>query len=136
MGRNKPIVAVKAGRSNSGRRAAGSHTAALAASDAATDGLFHQAGVIRADTLDELFQVAAALEGQPLTQGRKVGIISNAGGPGILCPDACEAGDLTVPELDATTQMALRGFLCTDSSMMNIAFLRGRSGILRRSGPG
>jgi acetyl coenzyme A synthetase (ADP forming)-like protein len=119
VGRNKPIVAVKAGRSNSGRRAAGSHTAALAASDAATDALFHQAGVIRADTLDELFQIAAALECQPLTQGRRVGIITNAGGPGILCADACEAGDLTVPELDAATQDALRGFLPAAAGVSN-----------------
>lgn len=119
VGRNKPIVAVKAGRSGSGRRAAGSHTAALAASDVATDALFHQAGVIRADTLDELFEIAAALESQPLAQGQRVGIITNAGGPGILCADACEAGDLTVPELDAAAQMALRRFLPAAAGVSN-----------------
>ena len=119
VGRNKPIVAVKAGRSRSGRRAAGSHTAALAASDVATDALFHQAGVIRAEALDELFQIAAALETQPLPQGPRVGIITNAGGPGILCADACEAGNLTVPELDATTQTALRRFLPTAAGVSN-----------------
>jgi len=119
VGRNKPIVAVKAGRSSSGKRAAGSHTAALAASDVATDALFHQAGVIRADTLDELFQIAAALESQPLPQGQRVGIITNAGGPGILCADACEAGRLIVPELDATTQLALRRFLPPAAGVSN-----------------
>jgi acetyl coenzyme A synthetase (ADP forming)-like protein len=119
VGRTKPIVAVKAGRSSSGRRAAGSHTAALAASDAATDALFHQAGVIRADALDELFQVAAALETQPLMDGRRVGIITNAGGPGILCADACEAGGLTVPELDAETQTVLKGFLPAAAGISN-----------------
>jgi acetyl coenzyme A synthetase (ADP forming)-like protein len=119
VGRNKPIVAVKAGRSSAGRRAAGSHTAALAASDVATDALFHQAGVIRAETLDELFQIGAALESQPLTHGRRVGIITNAGGPGILCADACEASELTVPELDATTQTALRRFLPAAAGVSN-----------------
>lgn len=119
VGRNKPIVAVKAGRSSSGRRAAGSHTAALAASDAATDALFHQAGVIRAETLDELFQIGAALESQPLPAGRRVGIITNAGGPGILCADACEAGGLTVPELGAETQNALRQFLPAAAGISN-----------------
>ena len=119
VGRNKPIVAVKAGRSSSGRRAAGSHTAALAASDVATDALFHQAGVVRADTLDELFQIAAALESQPLPSGQRVGIITNAGGPGILCADACEAGNLTVPELDAETQTALRRFLPAAAGISN-----------------
>jgi acetate---CoA ligase (ADP-forming) len=119
VGRNKPIVAVKAGRSSAGRRAAGSHTAALAANDVATDALFHQAGVIRAETLDELFQIGAALESQPLPHGHRVGIITNAGGPGILCADACEASGLTVPELDATTQTALRRFLPAAAGVSN-----------------
>jgi acetate---CoA ligase (ADP-forming) len=119
VGGNKPVVAVKAGRSSSGRRAAGSHTAALAASDVATDALFHQAGVIRAETLDELFQIAAALESQPLPLGGRIGIITNAGGPGILCADACEAGELTVPELDTTTQTILRSFLPAAAGVSN-----------------
>src|SRR5205823_293689 len=91
VGRTKPIIAVKAGRTLAGRRAAGSHTAALAANDVAVDALFRQTGVIRAETLDEMFDLAAALENQPLPEGRRVGIITNAGGPGILCTDAGEA---------------------------------------------
>ncbi|HVK14012.1 MAG TPA: acetate--CoA ligase family protein, partial [Gemmataceae bacterium] len=85
------------GLTRAGGRAAGSHTAALAASATAADALFRQCGVIRAGTLDELFDLALALGTQPLPKGRRVVIVSNAGGPGILCTDACEAGGLTVP---------------------------------------
>ena len=91
VSRRKPIVAVKAGRTPSGRRAASSHTAALAASDVAVDALFHQAGVIRAESLDDMLALATGLSAQPLPSGRRVGIITNAGGPAILCTDACEA---------------------------------------------
>src|SRR5262249_28067737 len=111
VGRIKPIVAVKAGRTLAGGRAAGSHTAALAANDVAVDALFRQTGVIRAETLDEMFEIAVALENQALIQGRRVGIVTNAGGPGILCTDACEAGGLTVPELSENTKSRLREFL-------------------------
>ena len=96
VSRSKPIIAVKAGRTQAGRRASASHTAALAASDAATDALFKQTGVIRAETLGEMFDLAAFLGTQPLPGGRRVGIITNAGGPGILCADACEAAGLVV----------------------------------------
>ena len=73
ISRTKPIVAVKAGRTRAGSRAAGSHTAALAASDTAVDALFHQSGVIRADTIDEMFDIAACLDAQPLPTGRPRG---------------------------------------------------------------
>ena len=89
VGRRKPIVTVKAGRTSAGYRAASSHTAALAASDVAVDSLFHQTGVIRAETLEELFDLATALDTQPLPAGRRVGILTNAGGLGILCADSC-----------------------------------------------
>ena len=82
---------MKAGRSRAGSRAAGSHTAALAASDVAVNALFQQSGVIRADTIDEMFDIAACLEAQPLPLGRRVAVVTNAGGPGILAVDACEA---------------------------------------------
>jgi len=107
VGRRKPIVAIKSGRTQAGQRAAGSHTAALAADDAGVDALFHQTGVIRAGTLDELFHLAALLDHQPLPPGRRVGIVSNAGGPGILCADACQAAGLAVPPLSAATRAAL-----------------------------
>lgn len=119
VSRVKPIVAVKAGRSLSGRRAAGSHTAALAANDVAVDALFRQTGVIRAETLDEMFDIAAALDHQPLPRGRRVAIVTNAGGPGILCTDACEAGALSVPVLPKETQARLREFLPSTASVSN-----------------
>jgi acetate---CoA ligase (ADP-forming) len=100
VARTTPIVAVKAGRSKAGARAAASHTGRLlAASDATVDALFHHAGVIRVDTLDELLDTGALLAGAPAPRGPRVGIVGNAGGLGILALDACEAGGLTAPEL-------------------------------------
>src|SRR5688572_2287771 len=96
VSRTKPIVVVKSGRTAAGHRAAASHTAGLAASELAVNGLFQQAGVIRADTIDEMFDVAACLDTQPLPAGRRVAIVTNAGGPGILAADACVAGGLEV----------------------------------------
>jgi acetyl coenzyme A synthetase (ADP forming)-like protein len=119
VSRAKPIIAVKAGRTLAGRRAAGSHTAALAANDVAVDALFRQTGVIRAETLDEMFDIAAALDNQPLPKGRRIAIVTNAGGPGILCTDACEAGGLSVPELSEETKSALRSFLPAAASAAN-----------------
>jgi acetate---CoA ligase (ADP-forming) len=119
VSRSKPIVAVKAGRTLAGRRAAGSHTAALAANDVAVDALFRQTGVIRAETLDEMFDVAASLESQPLPKGRRIAIVTNAGGPGILCTDACEANGLIVPELSEGTKAELRKFLPAAASVSN-----------------
>lgn len=112
VGRKKPIVVVKSGRSAAGARATSSHTGALlAASDVTVDALFRQAGVIRTDTLAELFDVASLLANQPLPTGHRVGIITNAGGPAILCADACEARELEVPVLAADGQARLRAFL-------------------------
>lgn len=107
----KPVVAIKAGRTQAGGRAAGSHTAALAAKEVAVDALFRQTGVIRAETLEEMFDLAALLGSQPLPAGRRVGIITNAGGPGILCADMAEAGGLVLPELSAATRAKLAEFL-------------------------
>src|SRR5690606_37902228 len=106
-----PILAVKSGRSTAGARAAQSHTAALASSDVAVDALFRQAGVIRLDTLGELFDVAGALSHQPLPAGNRVAILTNAGGPGILCADACEAAGLELPPPAASTLDVLRAVL-------------------------
>jgi acetyl coenzyme A synthetase (ADP forming)-like protein len=120
VGRNKPIVVVKSGRSAAGARATSSHTGALiAASDVTVDALFRQAGVIRTDTLAELFDVASLLANQPLPQGHRVGIITNAGGPAILCADACEARGLEVPVLGADSQQQLRAFLLPGASASN-----------------
>jgi acetyl coenzyme A synthetase (ADP forming)-like protein len=119
VARRKPIVAVKAGRSQAGARAASSHTGALAARDAVVDALFHQAGVIRTGTLEELFDVAAVLANQPLPAGRRVGILTNAGGPGILAADACEAQGLELPALSEDTCATLRSFLPAAASVGN-----------------
>lgn len=119
IARTKPIVAVKSGRSAPGRRAASSHTAALASSDVAVDALFRQAGVVRVDTLEELFDAAELFAHQPLPAGRRVGIVGNAGGPGILAADACAGAGLDVPELSDATQLALRAFLPEGAAVRN-----------------
>ena len=108
----KPIVVVKSGRSSAGFRGTQSHTGAIvAASDVTVDALFKQSGVTRTDTLEEMFDVAALFSTQPLPKGNRVAIITNAGGPGILAADACEAQGLEVPELDEKTRAKLRKFL-------------------------
>ena len=119
VSRHKPIVAVKAGRTGAGRRAAGSHTAALAADDVAVEALFHQTGVIRAETLGEMFDLALTLSSQPLPRGRRVAILTNAGGLGILCADACEANGLVVQHPSAQTKRRLREFLSPAASVEN-----------------
>ena len=119
VGRRKPIVAVKAGRTSAGRRAAGSHTAALAASDVAVEALFHQTGVIRAETLEEMLDLALTLSSQPLPRGRRVALVTNAGGPAILCADACEAGGLRLPSLSAAAQARLAAFLPSAAAIGN-----------------
>jgi acetyl coenzyme A synthetase (ADP forming)-like protein len=119
IGRQKPIVALKAGRTAAGRRAAGSHTAALAASETAVDALFRQAGVVRAETIDEMFDVAACFDAQPLPSGRRVAIVTNAGGPGILAVDACEAAGLMIGEFSAATRQRLSSLLPVGASVGN-----------------
>jgi acyl-CoA synthetase (NDP forming) len=110
---------VKSGRTRAGSRAAGSHTAALAASDTAVDALFRQTGVVRADTIDEMFDIAACLEAQPLPRGRRVGIVTNAGGPGILAVDACESSGLDVVPFSEPTRASLAAFLPREASIGN-----------------
>ncbi len=120
VAQTKPVVVVKSGRSPAGARATSSHTGALiAASDVTVDALFRQAGIIRTDTLEELFDVASLLAHQPIPQGRRVGIITNGGGPGILCADACEAEGLEIPILGDGTQARLRAFLPAQASVAN-----------------
>jgi acetyl coenzyme A synthetase (ADP forming)-like protein len=120
VGRRKPIVAVKSGRSRAGARATSSHTGAmLAASDVTVDALFRQAGVIRTNTLSELLDVASLLANQPLPAGNRVGIVTNAGGPGIMCADACEAVGLEVPELPEEVRSKLRASLPPEASLAN-----------------
>jgi acyl-CoA synthetase (NDP forming)/RimJ/RimL family protein N-acetyltransferase len=117
VARRKPILALKAGTTGAGKRAAASHTAALAGSDAAVDALFRQAGVIRLPTLEELVDTAALLSSQPAPAGRRVALLTNAGGLAILCADACEAAGLEVAAPSAETQAALRGKLPAEASV-------------------
>jgi acetate---CoA ligase (ADP-forming) len=119
VARSKPILAMKSGTTSTGARAASSHTAALAGSEAAVEALFHQAGVIRARTLEELIDAAALFATQPLPAGRRVAVITNAGGLGILCADACEAAGLELPTLSPETEAALRALLPAEASLAN-----------------
>jgi acyl-CoA synthetase (NDP forming)/GNAT superfamily N-acetyltransferase len=119
IGRSKPIVALKAGRTAAGRVAAGSHTAALAARGEAVDGLFEQSGVVRAETVDEMFDIAACLDAQPLPGGQRVALLTNGGGPGILAADTCEGAGLTVATFAPETLAALSAFLPAAASVGN-----------------
>jgi len=128
VARRRPIVAVKSGRSAAGRRAASSHSAALANLDVAVEALFEQAGVIRTNTLMEMFDVVAMLSTQPIPAGPRVGVVTNAGGPGILLADACEAQDLVLPQpADATTD-TLRSFLPSRAAFGNPVDLTAAAG--------
>ena len=119
IGQKKPIIAVKSGRTSAGSRAASSHTGALASSDEAVNALFRQAGVVRVDTIEELFDTASLLANQPVPVGRRVGIITNAGGPGILAADALEANDLHIPELSQELRSQLAARLPAEASTRN-----------------
>jgi len=115
VSRTKPIVVVKSGRSPAAAGAAGSHTGALATRDAVVDALLTQAGIFRAATLEELFDAATLLNSGSMPAGKRVAIVTNAGGPGILAADACQARGLAVPPFDDATARALAGVLLQPS---------------------
>jgi acyl-CoA synthetase (NDP forming)/GNAT superfamily N-acetyltransferase len=127
VSRSKPIVAVKAGRRaarglggpQGPQQAPESGAPSLPTGDAAVDALFRQTGVIRAETLDEMFDLAAALDCQPLPAGRRVAILSDGGGPGLLCAGACEAARLSVLPLSETTRERLAAFLPPTTAIGN-----------------
>lgn len=119
VARRKPIVALQSGLTSAGTRAASSHTAALATNAAAVEALFSQTGVIRAASLEEMFDLARFLSVQKSPEGPRVGIVTNSGGPAILCADACEASGLTVPEPSAALKQRLRSFLPAAASVGN-----------------
>ncbi|MDE3190353.1 MAG: GNAT family N-acetyltransferase [Acidobacteriota bacterium] len=125
VARRKPVLALKAGTTGAGARAAGSHTAALAGSDVAIDALFRDAGVLRPRSLEELVDAAALFSSQPLPSGRRVGVVTNAGGLGILCADACESSGLELPALSEQTREALAGHLPLEASVANPVDLLG-----------
>lgn len=117
--RVKPIVVVKAGRTQSGARAAVSHTGALAASDVAVDALLTQAGVLRAGTIEELFDIAMAFGVRSLPRSRRTAIVTNAGGPGILAADAMEGVGLELPRFATETISGIQPLLPPEVSVGN-----------------
>lgn len=119
ISRKKPVIALKAGKSAVGARAATSHTGALAAADVAVDAMFRKAGVLRVVNIEEMFNVSRALAYQPPPGGPRVGILTNAGGPGVLASDACEGWGLSVPELQEETRARLREALPAEASVSN-----------------
>jgi acetyl coenzyme A synthetase (ADP forming)-like protein len=125
VARSKPILAMRSGTSRAGARAASSHTAALASSDAAVDALFWQAGVLRLRTLEELLDAAVLFSTQPLPRGDRVAVLTNAGGLGILCADACETAGLKLPALAAETVRALELAVPAEASVSNPVDLLG-----------
>ena len=116
---NKPIVALKVGRSASGRRAAASHTGALAGADAAYESAFEKAGVLRANSAEELFEWSRALAWLPLPTGRRMAVLTNAGGPGVMSADFIETHGMSLAELSAPTLEALRALLPPAASLIN-----------------
>jgi acyl-CoA synthetase (NDP forming)/RimJ/RimL family protein N-acetyltransferase len=103
----KPVLAIKAGRSQAGQRAGQSHTAAAAASDVIVDALFEQAGVLRVDTMEQLLNAARVLTDQPLPAGPRIAVVGNSGGPGILAADAAVAAGLTVGALSEPVRASI-----------------------------
>ncbi|MDX6569700.1 MAG: hypothetical protein QOH15_2278 [Gaiellales bacterium] len=119
VARKKPVLALKGGATAAGARAAASHTAALASSDVAVDALFRQAGVQRTRTLSEFLDAATLLSSQPLPQGGRVAILTNAGGLAILCADACAAEGLALPPPSQATRAGLRLLVPAEASLEN-----------------
>ncbi len=115
----KPVVIVKSGRSAAGARAAASHTGALASDDTATTALIKQTGMLRCNTLEELFDTALLLSNQPVPRGNRVAILTNGGGAGIMAADALSALGFQLPVLSEKARSALKSFLPPKSSYMN-----------------
>ena len=115
----KPILAVKSGRTPEGAKAAGSHTGALAGRDEVYDAVFAQAGVLRVDSVDELFDYALGFAHQPLPKGRRVAIVTNAGGPGIMTTDACVRYGLEVARLEPKTIETIRPHVPPTAALQN-----------------
>jgi acetyl coenzyme A synthetase (ADP forming)-like protein len=117
--RHKPVVAIKSGVTASGSRAVSSHTGSLAGSEAAYKAAFRQAGIIRATSMERVFDYARAFAYQPLMKGDRIGIVTNAGGPGILATDALEYAGLEIPRLSRETTAALSDYLPGAASAAN-----------------
>lgn len=117
--RLKPAIVLKSGRTEATAKAVSSHTGALAASDVAADALFRRAGLVRVDSIPELFGAAQVLAYQPLPTGNRVAIVTNAGGPGILAADMCSNCGLVLAQLSDETRARLRASLPASASVNN-----------------
>jgi acetyltransferase len=117
--RVKPVIALKVGRFESGQKAAASHTGALAASDTAFEAAFEKAGILRADSAGQMFDWARALENCPLPRGKRIGILTNAGGPGVIAADAIENNGLHLAKLNDSTLKELSANLPPAASVQN-----------------
>jgi acetyl coenzyme A synthetase (ADP forming)-like protein len=117
--KHKPVIAMKVGRFEAGQKAAASHTGALAGSEAAFDAAFLKAGILRADTAEQMFDWARALENCPLPSGKNMAILTNAGGPGVIAADSLESNGLILSQLKMSTQRALSSYLPSSASLHN-----------------
>jgi acetyl coenzyme A synthetase (ADP forming)-like protein len=117
--RQKPVVAIKSGVTQSGSRAVSSHTGSLAGSEQAYQAAFHQAGILRAESMESLFDMSLALGYQPPLPGDRIAIVTNAGGPGILATDALERAGLSLARFELETMHALEQFLPDAASAAN-----------------
>lgn len=124
----KPIVLLKSGTSEHGRKAASSHTGALAGSDAAIDALCRQTGIHRAHSSEDFFDLLTVLSTQPVLPSRNIAVITNAGGPGILATDAAEAADLHLPSLSDNIVDVLKPKLPAAASIQNPIDVIGDAG--------
>jgi len=115
----KPILAIKAGYTEAGRKAAASHTGALAGADSAYKAAFHQAGIIRVPHIEGLFDAAISLANQPLPRGERMVVLTNSGGPGVLASDALMANGLRLATLTDETRFCLRQFLQPHANVAN-----------------
>src|SRR5574341_244969 len=115
----KPIIALKVGRFEAGQKAAASHTGALAASDIAFDAAFEKAGILRADSAEQMFDWARALADCPLPRGNHFAILTDAGGPGVVAADALETNGLSLAKLSESTLKALTANLPPAASLFN-----------------
>jgi len=114
-----PVIALKVGRFESGQKAASSHTGALAASDIAFDAAFEKAGILRAETTEQMFDWASALENCPLLHGKNIAILTNAGGPGVIAADSLEQNGLNLAQLTDLTLNALSANLPASAAINN-----------------
>jgi acetyl coenzyme A synthetase (ADP forming)-like protein len=115
----KPIVAVKGGTTQAGARAASSHTGAMATSDVTSDVLFNHAGIIRVNSMEELFDVATLLSNQPLPKDKRLIIVTNGGGPGIIAADASARAGLLLPQLSEEMKTKLKSVIKRDIRLNN-----------------